>query len=431
MKRIKVFRIAALLLAAALLTAPITLTRAKYISEATAYHDGDNGFYSYYGKVENTTPGGPYKAVLRKGWWAICLRGGQGGKHSQANYNQNDTGNGGSSGVAKAMYYFPEDTTVYYYVAEGGGFGGGNQGSFPFTSGNNPRKFSIYGGGQRGSGKNDSNASARQPSNGGGASLLWFGSASAPTSANQAGVTIVAVAGGGGGGGFDWDKQGNDVLPREETGGAAGNAVATVGEANPAKVTQNLNAWGGVSGGIGVKDRALASVYADRLAANHSTAQNWPENGKGGSLTAGGAKGENHLNTNGNGGFLQGGNGLTGQNGTDNGSGGGGGGYYGGGAGGQRQDRSDNHGGGGGSSYLNPNCYQLPTVGAYRYANDYFASKEYDLKSYENTNNASLPGVSAAGNAKTNEVKPPRHDGVVCLVYLGVETTLRYNAVVY
>ena len=418
-----IWRAAALLLAVCVATGSVSIAQAKYVSDAAVYHS--DGFYTYCGKVENSTPGGPYAVYLKAGWWAFSMRGGQGGKNNRRNNDRyRDTGNGGSSGIAKAMYYLAADTWVYYYVAEGGGYGGGTEGSHPFTSGNNPRKASVYGGGPRGQGPTDQ--IIRQPSNGGGASLIYYGNSN-PTAG---GVTIIAVAGGGGGAGFDWGKADDNPIPREETGGAAGNAVATT-TGTPAQVTQNLNAWGGVHGGIS-SGTSPADAFNFRLTANHSTAQVWVENGKGGSLTAGGARGQDHLNANGDGGFLRGGEGRTGRGSNDNGAGGGGGGYYGGGAGGERSARRDNHGaGGGGSSYLHPDCYEVPTTGAYGHANRYFTDNNYDLKSYENTNNAAAPGVCPGDTVGCTDQKPPRHDGAVCMIYLGVERYLRGDAAGY
>lgn len=450
MKRIQnstLLRAGTLLLALAVMTSSLTMTRAKYFTAATNYFDGSGGFYVYHGFVEENSPTSSCQTiVLKKGWWAFCLRGGQGGKNLRgATDAVNDTGNGGSSGVAMAMFYVAKDnTTFYYYVAEGGGWAG-TSGASPWFSGNNNAKTAVYQGGMRGHGSNDAR---NQPGGGGGATLLYYGDPD-PTKA-----TIVAVAGGGGGGGYQYGAGAPaHYIIHEFSGGWAGNAVATVGTANtiPAPVTPDISAWGGRSGGLD----NLNTRMTTKGGGPQSDAPFGGESGYGGALSMAGSGSyggyQNNVEGAGRGGYLRGGSGNY-KNGAE-GSAGGGGGYYGGGGGGQRGTSTNDSyfrgAGGGGSSFLNydlpladsadvaSRCYQLPTIGAYRFAYEYFDDKDYFIHHAgtedehivgSGENNAGDP-TDQGGN--TNTDKPERHDGALGLIYLGVQRTLNTGAVQY
>ena len=326
------WRVCLLLLVLAFTTSTLALVRAKYTENIA-----DSAvFYVSYPGAPVSSFSTPY--IPTEGWWAIVLRGGQGGKYVR--YSGGDSlienGHGGRGGVVRGMYYFDGATPIYVWIGEGGGTG------LQCTAFN-----AVYNGGQR----CGADASWGGGGNGGGASVI--AKVASPTSS----ADLIAVAGGGGG------------------GGAQSGATKFGGDAGSILSPSNGGYAGGYQGGSGGTVNT-----AQNTGASYS--------GGGGGNGIGGSGGSNGGNTGNSGGFLQGGSGMA-----SGGSwaGGGGGGFYGGGAGGS----GNNGGGGGGSSWAAAGFEALPTSGPYQYAHNYFTDSGYYVQSQNTTQaaNAQYNGV--------------------------------------
>ncbi|MDR0531476.1 MAG: hypothetical protein LBG83_05365 [Oscillospiraceae bacterium] len=225
MKRNLFLRLAAL--ATILTVATASLCYGKYTSTEA---DGAD-FYLTNSKTEILYTSGSGSFTPAKGYWAIYMKGGAGGR-----VNYSNSGQGGAAGTLMTICEF-SGSTVYYWVAAGGNASPSNN---SFTG------SASYGGGE-GYGAGQTKAKA---AGGGGASVLATGAT--PTAAN-----LIAVAGGGGGGGPAWNPtndnvQGGDggiLAPTVGSGVAAG----TCGGNNRTQTTAqgNNGAGGGGAGSAG------------------------------------------------------------------------------------------------------------------------------------------------------------------------------------
>lgn len=159
------------------------LTQSRYVRDAAVKMDITNEAdvamrEGVNPDVKNTSSGWISYPVEKTGYYAIQLKGGDGGT--------NNAGTGGKGGVVEEVYYLEKGQTVYYSLGGRGGF-------YANGSDNRTAGGSEYNAGGTGgnSGIATGDASSRQGGGGGGASIIRLGSSSG---------TDIMIAGGGGGG---------------------------------------------------------------------------------------------------------------------------------------------------------------------------------------------------------------------------------------
>ncbi|GHU36807.1 hypothetical protein FACS1894192_04250 [Bacilli bacterium] len=161
------------------------LTQSKYVRNATIEMDVTNETDPgvFFGKVDfegNDGSGAKEYVVTKTGYYALQLRGGDGGT--------NVNGIGGKGGVVEAIYYLIKDQKIYYNL-------GGRGGHYKDGSDN---KTSGKGGHAAGGAGGDATESKREGAGGGGASGVYIDN---PIT----GATLLVAGGGGGGSSSDRD----------------------------------------------------------------------------------------------------------------------------------------------------------------------------------------------------------------------------------
>lgn len=158
------------------------LTQSRYVRDAAVKMDITNEAdvamrEGVNPDVKNTSSGWISYPVEKTGYYAIQLKGGDGGT--------NNAGTGGKGGVVEEVYYLEKGQTVYYSLGGRGGF-------YANGSDNRTAGGSEYNAGGTGgnSGIATGDASSRQGGGGDGASIVRLGSSSG---------TDIMIAGGGGG----------------------------------------------------------------------------------------------------------------------------------------------------------------------------------------------------------------------------------------
>lgn len=154
---------------------------------------------------KNTSSGWISYPVEKTGYYAIQLKGGDGGT--------NNGGTGGKGGVVEEVYYLEKGQTVWYSL-------GGRGGYYQANSDNRTSGASDYSaGGTGGSAVGLGDQSSRQGGGGGGASIVRLGSSS--------GTDIMIAGGGGGGAGGGKSGGGVSAAQTPRQGGIGGAGVGT------------------------------------------------------------------------------------------------------------------------------------------------------------------------------------------------------------
>jgi hypothetical protein len=389
-------RLGILMLILALAVSSLSISRAKYVEVVgdTRTWYMSRGLFTF--SATDTGDSGWNPVTPGRGWWAIFLRGGQGGRFEDSG-DPLDNGPGGEAGYVYALCWFDGATTIYCKAGQGGGVSKNKWGA---TGGGTGSTSGDWAGG----------------GNGGAYSIIAYNNS--PANEND----LLAVAAGGGGGGS------RNINRR----GGWGGIITEIPATNANTGTEDMGAspsgskyywtgnfttntgWGNQTAGAIIKGGGFirrGSQGRDVDGDTIVTTNNDSYNGGGGGVSGGGERGTTG-GTNGNpptggpGGFLKGGNAPT-----DHWGGGGGGGFWGGGAGYWSSGTNDGAGGGG-SSYIKAtnNGVRLRTLtnlgGTYAFAWNYIYQNFYT-----NTGNA----WTAKGTTRT---KSALHHGVVCLVFL-------------
>ncbi|MDR0530675.1 MAG: hypothetical protein LBG83_01225 [Oscillospiraceae bacterium] len=383
MRRNPIGRVLSLLTMLAVVTSALSLARAKYITSNVAH------WSTWYMLQEDlillNTAQDATKKTLKKGWWAIFVRGAQGGHRWGQNATASDhkTGDGGAGGVVMFARYFSAATDVYCWVGGGGG-------AYRFK----PANPSV-GGGKCNTNDNGSNDAVWGGGNGGGASVLAFTN-TLPT--NEDNLLVVAAGGGGGAGGNG----------AKATGASAGSVIW------PFTPDDSVSAYTSTSAQTTDTRFKGGGVIWRGYRGNGNTASYQGNNGDGGgaALNGGGASGGT---TPVDAGFLSGANSKAGW------AAGGGGGFWGGGGG------YDNNGSGGsGACYLRlvnsktlatkttdtnyAYTIGIPTGGPYSYAYNYFYNTFGGANSYQAVNHAATAAEATASQY---------YNGTICMIYMG------------
>ena len=203
------------------------LTQSKYVRNATIEMDVTSETDPGVFLVNNTLKGNaglPWTnyTIPKTGYYAIQLRGGDGGTNEDAK--------GGKGGIVEAVYYFVKDQQIRYTLGGRGGW----QSDEINSQNRDPGASSHSAGGTGGGGT----PSARQGSGGGGSSAVDFGDSKFP----------LLVAGGGGGG---TGNKGTVALG----GVGASNVDGAYGPSNYPNLTGKLQAANlSYRSGAGTKD---------------------------------------------------------------------------------------------------------------------------------------------------------------------------------